>query len=379
MHLETLTLTDFRSYSDGSFEPAPSGITVVTGANGAGKTNLIEAVGYLATLRSLRASPAEALVRTGSSSATAVVRSVIGHEETGRRVTIDAELHTAGRDRVRVNGQALRRTRDLLGALQVTVFSPDDLDLVKGGPAGRRSYLDDLLVAVSPRRDATLSELERILKQRNALLKTAFQGSGGFRPGRELPDDVRYTLDVWDSKLAEVGEELAGARARLTAALDPLVASSYQALSEGSAYLDVRCHAHLSYRPSWSGPLADAVAAARTDDLRRGVTTVGPHRDDLDMSIGEMPARTHASQGEQRTLALALRLAGHRLIRGETRTSPVLLLDDVFSELDRARSEALLHNLPSGQAILTTAGELPEAAAGAVAARFRVEEGKLLP
>ncbi len=376
MHLQELHLTDFRSYATAEFQPAPSGITVVTGANGAGKTNLIEAVGYLATLKSLRGSPADAMVRSGSPAGFAVVRSVVGHEETGRRVTIDAELHAVGRDRVRVNGQALRRTRDLLGALQVTVFSPDDLELVKGGPSGRRSYLDDLLVAVSPRRDATLTELERILKQRNALLKSALSG---WRPGRELPDDIRVTLDVWDTKLVQVGEELARARTRLVAALDPLVAEAYSALSDGSAYLEGRRHATVSYRPSWDGPLADALGGARADDLRRGVTTVGPHRDDLDLSIGELPARTHASQGEQRTLALALRLAGHRLLAGEIGTAPVLLLDDVFSELDRARSEALFHHLPAGQALLTTAGDLPEAAAGAIAARFRVEDGKLLP
>ncbi|HET9075867.1 MAG TPA: DNA replication/repair protein RecF [Acidimicrobiales bacterium] len=374
MHLQSLTLTDFRSYGSAEFEPAPGGITVVTGSNGAGKTNLIEAVGYLATLKSLRGSPAEAMVRAGSPAGMAVVRSVIGHEETGRRVTIDAELHAAGRDRVRVNGQPLRRTRDLLGALQVTVFSPDDLELVKGGPAGRRSYLDDLLVAVSPRRDATITELERILKQRNALLKSALPG---WRPGRDLPEDVRVTLDVWDAKLAQVGEELARARTRLVSALDPLVAGSYRSLSEGSAYLEGRRHAGLAYRTSWSGPLAAALADARPDDLRRGVTTVGPHRDDLELVVGDLPARTHASQGEQRTLALALRLAGHRLVSAEIDTAPVLLLDDVFSELDQARSDALMHNLPAGQAILTTAGDLPAAAAGAVAARFRVEDGKL--
>lgn len=375
MHLEHLSLTDFRSYATAEFEPAPSGMTVITGANGAGKTNLIEAIGYLATLRSLRGSPADAMVRSGSPAGYAVLRSVVGHEDTARRVTIDAELHAAGRDRVRVNGQALRRTRDLLGALQVTVFSPDDLVLVKGGPSGRRSYLDDLLVAVSPRRDLTLGELERILKQRNALLKSAFVGG---RPGRELPEDVRVTLDVWDTKLTEVGEELAAARTRLASALEPLVAAAYSSLSEGSAWLGERRQAKLLYRPSWTGSLAQALAAARSDDLRRGVTTVGPHRDDVDLDVGDLPARTHASQGEQRTLALALRLAGHQLLAERIGSPPVLLLDDVFSELDRARSQSLLHHLPAGQALLTTAGELPPAATELVAARFRVEDGKLV-
>ena len=380
MFLETLWLTDFRSYTDTEFSPASEGITVVTGANGAGKTNLIEAVGYLATLRSLRGSPSEAMVRSaaapGGSGPVAIVRARIGRPVDGgvRRTMIEAELRATGRDRVQVNGQALRRTRDLLGSLQVTVFSPDDLVLVKGAPGGRRELLDDLLVALQPRGDALLSELERILKQRNALLKSAF-GSGGWRPGRPLPEDIRITLDVWDSKLSSVGEEVVAARRALVADLEPLVSEAYAALAEGSA-APLRQRVALAYRPSWAGLLAGALADARGDDLRRGVTTVGPQRDDLELSVGDLPARTHASQGEQRTLALALRLAGHRLVGREIGSSPVLLLDDVFSELDRARAEALMRNLPSGQAILTTAGDLPPGAVAA--ARFRVEEGKLL-
>lgn len=382
MYLERLSLTDFRSYSSAEFEPAPAGITVVTGANGAGKTNLVEAVAYLATLRSLRGSPPAALIRSGAPGGVAVLRSTVGHPESGRRVAIDAELHSAGRDRVRVQGQALRRTRDLLGSLQVTVFSPDDLALVKGSPGGRRSYLDDLMVALQPRRDEMLSELERVLKQRNALLKSAFssRGGGGWRPGRPLPDDVRFTLDVWDSKLAAVGESLVAARTALAADLSPLVAAAYAGLATGSAP-DGRLDVGVNYEVSWAGPLAEALAAARDDDLRRGVTTVGPQRDDLLLSIGGMPARTHASQGEQRTLALALRLAGHRLVASAIGSSPVLLLDDVFSELDAARAQSLMGNLPAladTQAILTTAGSLPPGAAEP-AARFRVEDAKILP
>jgi DNA replication and repair protein RecF len=377
MHLESLDLTDFRSYGHATFEPSPSGITVVTGSNGAGKTNLIEAVAYLASLRSLRGAPTAALIRSGADSA--VLRSVVIGAGS-RRVTIDAQLQASGRDRVQVNGQALRRTRDLLGALQVTVFSPDDLALVKGPPAGRRSYLDDLMVALSPRRDDLLTELERVLKQRNALLKSAF--STGWRPGRALPEDVRFTLDVWDAKLATVGEQLVAARTALVSELSPHVATAYSDLATGSATSD-RLSTGLSYARSWVGPLDAALSAAREDDLRRGVTTVGPQRDNLDLAIGGLPARTHASQGEQRTLALALRLAGHRLLAAAIGSSPVLLLDDVFSELDPARAEALMANLPAlseAQAILTTAaGGLPASAdTGAVAARFRVEGGKLL-
>jgi DNA replication and repair protein RecF len=376
LYLESLDLTDFRSYGHATFEPSPTGITVVTGSNGAGKTNLIEAVAYLASLRSLRGAAAPALIRSGADSA--VLRSVVIGAGS-RRVTIDAQLQATGRDRVQVNGQALRRTRDLLGALQVTVFSPDDLALVKGPPAGRRSYLDDLMVALAPRKDDLLTELERVLKQRNALLKSAF--STGWRPGRELPSDVAFTLDVWDAKLATVGEQLVSARTALTADLAPHVADAYTDLATGSA-TSSRLSTELSYAASWAGPLDAALAAARQDDLRRGVTTVGPQRDDLALDIGRLPARTHASQGEQRTLALALRLAAHRLLTTAIGMAPVLLLDDVFSELDPARAEALMANLPAlsaAQAILTTAGALPASAdAGAVASRFRVEGGKLL-
>ena len=378
MYLERLNLTDFRSYTEADFAPAQAGITVVTGANGAGKTNLIEAVAYLATLRSLRGSPPAAMVRADALAGAAVVRSAVRHPESGRRIDIAAELHAAGRDRVQVNGQPLRRTRDLLGALQVTVFSPDDLALVKAGPGGRRDYLDDLMVGLQPRRDELLTELERVLKQRNALLKSAF--SSGWRPGRPLPEDVRITLDVWDTKLTAVGEQLVAARRALTAELTPLVADAYQSLASGSAS-DVRLAVALQYQVSWAGPLADALSAGRDDDLRRGVTTVGPQRDDLLLTIGGLPARTHASQGEQRTMALALRLAGHRLLASAIGSSPVLLLDDVFSELDSARAEALMCNLPAfsdTQAILTTAGDLP-AGAAEPAARFRVEDGKLIP
>jgi DNA replication and repair protein RecF len=366
MHLEHLWLTDFRSYEEAEFIPAPAGMTVVTGANGAGKTNLIEAIGYLATLRSLRASPAEAMVRNGAPGGRGVVRSVIWRE--GRRVVIEAEMHAVGRDRVQVNGQPLRRVRDLSGALQVSFFLPDDLSLVKGIPQGRRDFLDELLVALYPRHDSTINEVERVLRQRNALLKSAPQG-------RVIPADVKLTLDVWDSKLAAAGQELATARQQIADDLASPAGDAYQELAVESAGRG-RHIIGLHYTRSWEGSLSEALAAARTDDLRRGVTTVGPHRDDLKLFIGGLPARSHASQGEQRCLALALRLSAHRLVTEQLASPPVLLLDDVFSELDPIRSEALLAVLPRGQAVLTTAGEPPRGAN--VAARFRVEDGKVL-
>lgn len=360
MHLDRLWLTDFRSYRCAELVPAPDGITVVTGGNGEGKTNLLEAVGYLSSLRSFRGAPGEALVRDGAE--VGIVRAEV--DRAGRRVLIEAELHRHGRDRVHVNRQPLRRTRDLLGSLQVTVFAPDDLALVKGGPGERREYLDDLLVGLHPRHDATRAEVDRVLRQRNALLKA----SGG----RAAPDVVA-TLDVWDAKLAAAGEALVAARSGLVAALEPVAAGVYADLAVEAPR--ARVGVALAYRRSWEGSLLDALAAARTDDLRRGVSTVGPQRDELEASIGGLAARTHASQGEQRCLALALRLAGHAVVAGRVGTSPVLLLDDVFSELDPVRSAALLAVLPAGQALLTTAGPLPPGAVPATS--VRVEAGVL--
>jgi DNA replication and repair protein RecF len=363
MHIDHVWLTDFRSYREAEFSPAPEGITVISGGNGEGKTNLVEAVAYLATLKSFRGSPNDALVRSGESKA--IVRA--SGYRASRRLLIEAELQAVGRDRVQVNGQPLRRTRDLLGYLQVTVFSPDDLALVKSGPQLRRDFLDDLLVALHPRHDETITEVERVLKQRNALLK-----SSGFE---RVAGEVASTLDVWDSKLADAGERLASAREGLVNALEPLTGESYGQLANSVAHRG-RDLVGLSYQRSWEGTLLEALHGARIDDLRRGVSTVGPHRDELVLRIGGLPARSHASQGEQRSLTLALRLAGHGTVTERVESPPVLLLDDVFSELDAARSEALLRCLPRGQAIITTAADIP--AVADVAARFRVEEGKIL-
>ena len=342
MRLRRITLADFRSYEAAELEPA-EGLTVIVGANGEGKTNLLEAIGYLATLSSFRGAPGDALVRQGAPSA--VIRAeVIDADD--RAALVEAELRRAGRDRVMVNRQTLRRARDLLGTVRVSVFSPDDLALVKGGPAERRRYLDDALVACAPKHDRTLGDLERILRQRNALLKQA--------AGRVTPE-VEATLDVFDAKLAETGERLGAARAALVERLEPIVAKAYDVVASAAAAVTVGLDA-----PWQTQGLAAALAASRTEDLRRAVTTVGPHRDDAVLTINGMPARTHASQGEQRSLALALRLGAHELVTERAGSAPILLLDDVFSELDPDRSVALLRAIPVGQALLTTAGVLPQ-------------------
>jgi DNA replication and repair protein RecF len=369
VYLQRLWLTDFRSYQDAEFEPASQGITLVSGANGEGKTNLLEAVGFLATLRSFRGSPTDALVRVGAPDGRAVVRAEGVRES--RRLLVEAEVTRAGRARAQINRQPLRRSRDLPDGFCVTVFTPDDLALVKSGPQHRREYLDGLLGSLHPRHEATITEVERVIKQRNALLKSAAGSSGG---GRSLAPDVISTLDVWDTKLAEAGEALASAREALAEALAVGVERAYRDVAGTS--LAGAATVTLTYRRSWQGDLRAALEAARRDDLRRGVTTIGPHHDDVALGVNGLPARSHASQGEQRCVALALRLAGHQLVTERLQSSPILLLDDVFSELDPMRAQALLACLPPGQAIVTTAGELPSGADAV--ARVRVDSGKLL-
>jgi DNA replication and repair protein RecF len=360
VRLRHLWLVDFRNFPAAELAPA-SGLTALVGANGQGKTNLLEAVAYLATLSSFRGAPGEALVRAGADHA--VVRAEIDPQQPGRSSStlVEAELRPSGRDRVLVNRQPLRRTSDLAGTAQVSVFSPDDLALVKGGPAERRRLIDDLLVASSPRLGAIRVDLERVLRQRGTLLRQA---------GGRLGGDVATTLDVWDAKMSELGEALGHARSEVVAQLEPLVAKVYDQVAESAAQVA------LVYVAPWrEGGLASALAAARADDVRRGVSTVGPHRDDVATAIAGLPARTHASQGEQRSLALALRLAGHELVDEATGSPPVLLLDDVFSELDAQRAAALLAHLPAAQALLTTTGAVP----GGIAPDLvvRVHDGRL--
>jgi DNA replication and repair protein RecF len=340
VRVDELWLTDFRSYHEAHATFA-AGLTAVIGANGQGKTNLVEAVGFLATTSSFRGAPNEALIRSGATRA--IVRAQAHRDQ--RSLLIEAEL-SAGRTRIQVNRQRLPRAKDLLGALRVSVFSPDDLELVKGGPAERRRYLDELLVALHPRNDQLRSDVDRVLKQRNALLRQA---------GGRVTDEVAATLDVWDQRLALAGDALGRARLDLVDQLRGGVARGYQVVAGAPESIE------MVYAPTWlEGGLGAALEAGRHDDLRRGVSTVGPHRDEIELSIAGLPARTHASQGEQRSLAFALRMTGHELVARAVGAPPVLVLDDVFSELDPLRSRALLDAIPIAQTVLTTAGILPE-------------------
>ena len=335
-------------------------MTLIVGANAQGKTSLLEAVAWAATGASFRGVPDAVLVRDGCEAA--IVRAEVVDGE--RTQLLEAEIRAAGRNRVRLNRHPVARARDRRELVRVTVFAPDDLQLVKGGPAERRAYLDGLLTSVAPRYEAVLADYERVLRQRNALLKRRFGND---------PDD-ETTLRVFDTQLARAGAELARGRLRMLGTLVPLVGEAYAELAGHARAIDA------VYESEWAEPvlrptaattagieedalepaLLEALAARRRAELDRKVTLAGPHRDEWRLRVGGLDARTHASQGEQRTLALALRLGGHRMCTEVTGTAPVLLLDDVFSELDAQRSRALVANLATGQTLLTTAGSAPE-------------------
>ncbi len=365
MRVSSLELIDFRCYESLVLD-LPPGCTVVAGANGEGKTSLLEALAWAATGRSLRPVPDTALVHSGAPRA--IVRVEV--EEDGRTQLLEAELALEGRGRIRLNGQPVTRRRDLTGFLLVTVFTPDDLELVKGGPAERRQYLDDLLVAITPRFAAVRAEVDRVIRQRNALLRSGIREAEGW-----------HTLDVFDEQLARAGGELVRGRLQLVERLDAPLTTAYKGLAGQGVPVRAR------YRPTWSsgedvtsGQVADealraALLESRDRERERGVTLVGPHRDDWELMLDDLAARTHASQGEQRSLALALRLAGHGVVRGAVDREPVLLLDDVFSELDDRRATALVELLPGDQTLITTAGRLPESIA--VERFLRVRGGRL--
>jgi DNA replication and repair protein RecF len=336
VHLISLSVLDFRNITDATLAFDAEGTTVITGPNGAGKTNLLEAVAYVGTLRSFRGAPREAMVRRGRTAA--VLRA---EAEAGPRpITIEAELRTEGRSLTMVNRQAVRRRSDLHEALRTTVFSPQDITIVQGGPSDRRGFLDETLEVVEPKLARAGEEVDRILRQRAALLKGAH---------RQPSAEVDSSLDVWDQRLDDAGMRLVEAREKLLEQLAPRITGHYERLSGRPSSPTAR------YQRSWSGSLGEALVSHRHVDLARGVTSVGPHRDEVELLVGGLPARTHTSQGEQRSLALALRLSAHQLATERLGEAPVLLLDDVFSELDEARRRALMAGLPVGQTLLTTA------------------------
>jgi len=387
VHVSHLSLVDFRSYAGVDLELEP-GITSLVGPNGQGKTNLVEALGYVATLASHRVPSDAALIRSGAQRA--VVRARVVRDSRARLVEIEI---TAGKaNRARINQSPVSRVRDVLGILRIVMFAPEDLALVKGDPDGRRRFLDELIVLVTPRMAGVLADFDRVLRQRSALLKSAGAAMRRSRGGADL-----RTLDVWDAKLAQTGAQIIGARQALVGVLLPHVASAYEQVSggQGAAQMTYRSSLEASL-PSGEpdraadGPgaldlaaagtvellearLMEAMGRLRTKEIERGVCLVGPHRDDLVFELGGLPAKGYASHGESWSLALALRLASYRLLTQVdgpdwvtdwgTDGEPVLVLDDVFAELDTRRRDRLADLVSGAGQVLVTAAvasDIPE-------------------
>jgi DNA replication and repair protein RecF len=368
MRVAHLSLRDFRSYAEVEL-PLDAGVTALVGPNGQGKTNLVEAVGFLATLGSHRVAQDAPLVRLGAERA--VVRGQVVRDD--RTLLLEVEITPGKANRARVNRSPVPRAREVLGILRSVLFAPEDLALVKGDPSERRRFLDDLLVLRAPRYAGVRADYDRVLKQRNALLR-----SGAGRRADQV--DLR-TLEVWDSHLATAGAELLAGRIDLVQSLQPLVDKAYQAVAESS--FASAGPAAIAYRASVgeSVPLVpdrDMLAAAmlntisevRKAELERGITLVGPHRDELVLELGPLPAKGYASHGESWSFALALKLAAYDLLRAETDAGgePVLVLDDVFAELDDHRRDRLAAMVAGAEQVLVTAavpGDVPEALSGA--------------
>ena len=416
MYLTRLALTDFRSYAAVDVPLAP-GVTIFSGPNGEGKTNLVEAVGYVATLTSHRSAQDAPLIRAGAEQA--IIRAAIS--TTPSDALVEIELNAGRANRVRLNRTPLTRPRDVLGVLRTVLFAPEDLALVKGDPGERRRFLDDLLVAMAPRYAAVRADYERVLKQRTALLKSAGPkgGLGRSKGVRQSREAVTATLDVWDAHLARTGAELLVAREHLVAAIRPHVERAYLAVAG-----DGRGPAEISYRRSFESPeettaeppnpghgersgasqagrtgpgeggrhaqshgervraaegsLRAALLEVRSSELDRGVCLAGPHRDELELSIRGLPARGYASHGESWSLALALRLASFDLLRSG-REDPVLILDDVFAELDAGRRDRLATLVATAEQVLVTAAVPADVPAILTGARFTVAAGGLVP
>lgn len=371
MEIGWISLAGLRSYQELDWRPEP-GVNVLVGRNGAGKTNLLEAVDFLARLSSFRGAPEHALVAEGAE--TAVVRGEVVRG--GSSTLIEIELRKGGGRRALVNRHRLVRATDLLGHLRTVTFLPDDLDIAKRGPAYRRDFLDDLAVRLWPGAYPDQTEYERALRQRNSFLK---QGA----------DDL-VTWRVWDERLASAGGRVMARRARAVAELGPGVSEAYQTIAGMGGRVEFGyvsgwgAELDPTVPPAvWVEKLALALESHHRVDRDRRATTVGPHRDEPTLTLDGRDLRYLASQGEQRTVVLSLRLATHRAVSNRIESPAVLLLDDVFSELDPVRAEALAGSLPAAQTLVTTAdrgdllirGRVGERVGGRV---WTVADGKVI-
>lgn len=378
MYVAHLTLHDFRSYASADVALEP-GVTAFIGRNGQGKTNLVEAIDYLSRLASHRVATDAPLIRAGAEQA--VVRAAVVRD--GRTAVLEIELNPGRSNRARINRSPLPRARELVGLVRTVVFSPEDLTLVKGDPSERRRFLDDLLVLRMPRLAGVRADYDRVLRQRNSLLKTARKGGSAplGPPGRS---GVLDTLGVWDAHLARTGAELLAERLALVEALRPYVGKAYETVARGAT----RDDADIEYKPSFelegrtacddlTEVLLAEVERRRADEIDRGLSLVGPHRDELLLRLGDLPVKGYASHGESWSFALALRLASYDLLRADG-DDPILILDDVFAELDTDRRAQLADLVAGAEQVLVTAAVAADVPAALAGARYVVGGGEVV-
>jgi DNA replication and repair protein RecF len=373
MWVKGIRLADFRSYEQVEVDLTP-GVTTFVGPNGQGKTNLVEAVGYVSILGSHRVATDAPLVRIGAE------RAVIGIEavKDERSVLIEIEINPGKSNRARINRSAATRPKDIVGIVRTVVFAPEDLALVKGDPSDRRRFIDDLLIQRSPRMLGVKSDYDRILKQRNALLKSASVAR------RSSPDELVRTLEVWDDQLCDVGSDLIAARVGLVTELQPHLVDAYGVIAsdaEGTTDASVSYVSSLGStvevgvdRAAWRASLSQGIAARRKEELDRGVTLVGPQRDDLLFQLGGTPAKGFASHGESWSIALAARLASMEVLRSDG-DDPVLILDDVFAELDSSRRRRLTEQVAGTDQVLITAAVTEDVPRELIGRQLRVSRG----
>lgn len=389
MFVTHLSLADFRSWTLAELELSP-GVTTLTGRNGQGKTNLVEAVEYLATLGSHRVATDAPLIRFGAPRAIVRARVQAGVDDP-RTLTLEMEIVAGRANKASLNRGPLKRPRDLLGALRVVLFSPEDLALVKGDPSDRRRFLDDLLTQRWPRLAGVRADYDRVLRQRSTLLKSLGGRRGAVDAG------AAATLDVWDDSLAQLGGELVHARLRTLGDMAAGVADAYSAIAptanvarvsyrSASLGLDPDAAGDAAPGGMWAGAAPDDLAERlrarmterRGEEIARGVSLVGPHRDDLVLTLGSMPAKGYASHGESWSFALALRLGADALLRADG-IEPVLILDDVFAELDEGRRARLAERIAGAEQVLVTAAVASDVPAALGGRRFRVADGEVTP
>lgn len=382
MLVRHLTLSHFRNHTATDVE-LQAGVNLLVGFNGQGKTNLVEAIAYLATLSSHRVAGYQPLIQHDQPQS--IIRALVSHEE--RDVLVEVELNRETPNRARINKSDAKRVRDVLGVVTTVVFAPEDLDIVKKDPSNRRAFIDDLVVQVWPRFAGVYSDYDRVLKQRNTLLRTARQT--GTR-GNSLS-----TLDAWDDQMVRLGSEIVNARLDLIERLRPFLTTAYQdiAIANNEPTIMVRSSLvgasvleddeelpYLSFteRAAVETMYREKLASVRAKELERGITLIGPHRDDLVLLLGGKSAKLFASHGESWSYALALRLASMKLLREETRTGdPILILDDVFAELDAGRRNRLAELVAGNEQVLITAAVVEDVPESLNAQQFTVQNGEV--